>query len=76
MYISNKNINHIKMSDHEGGNDNGNDNGTDTCQAYQDLGDIISDQRDDCTNATCAAAVDFSASAAYYAASVCYSSKK
>jgi hypothetical protein len=60
------------MSDHEGGNDNG----TDTCQHFQDIGDIISDQRDDCPNATCAAAVDFSASAAYYAASACYSSKK
>jgi len=74
VYISNKNTNYIKMSDHEGGNDN--DNGTDSCQVYQDLGDIISDQRDDCPNAACAAAVDFSASAAYFAASACYSSKK
>ena len=54
----------------------GNDQGTDSCQIYQDLGDIISEQRDECPNAACAAAVDFSAAAAYYAAAACYSSKK
>ena len=64
------------MSDHEGGNDNGNDNGTDTCQHYENSGDIISDLRDDCPNATCAATVDFMAAADYFAASACYSSKK
>ena len=43
---------------------------------YQDLGDVISDQRDECNNYFCAAAVDFSSAAAYYAASSCYGSKK
>ena len=60
------------MSDKESGNDQGND----SCQAYQDLGDTISEQRDDCPNAACAVASDFSAAAAYFAASSCYGSKK
>ena len=54
----------------------GNEQGTDSCQIYQDLGDTISDQRDECTNYVCAAAVDFSAAAAYASAAACYSSKK
>ena len=53
----------------------GNDQGTDSCQYYQDVADTISDQRDDCNSSACAAAVDFSAAAAYYVASSCYSSK-
>ena len=36
---------------------------------YQDLGDTYSEQRDECNDAGCAAAMDFSAAAAYYAAS-------
>jgi hypothetical protein len=57
-------------------NENGNDHGNDSCQAYQDAGDTISDQRDECTNSTCAAAVDFSAAIDYFTAAACYSSKK
>ena len=53
----------------------GNDNGGDSCQIYQDLGDTYSEQRDECDNAGCAAAMDFSAAAAYYAASSCYDSQ-
>ena len=60
------------MSDHE----NGNDQGTDSCQVYQDQGDAISEQRDDCNSAVCAAAVDFSAAISYFTAAACYSSKK
>ena len=60
------------MSDHEGGNSQGND----SCQIYQDLGDTYSDQRDDCPNAGCAIASDFSAAASYYAAASCYNSNK
>ena len=59
------------MSDQESGANTGND----SCQVYQDYGDIISDQRDECNDAGCAAATDFSAAAAYYAASACYSNK-
>ena len=36
---------------------------------YQDLGDTYSEQRDECNDGGCAAAMDFSAAAAYYAAS-------
>ena len=57
------------MSDHEG-------NGYDSCKGYQDSGDTYSELRDDCPNAMCAAATDFSAAAAYTAAAICYSSKK
>ena len=59
------------MSDQESGGNTGND----SCQVYQDYADIISDQRDECNSAGCAAASDFSAAAAYYAASACYSKK-
>ena len=60
------------MSDKESGNDQGND----SCQVYQDYGDAISEQRDNCDTAACAVAVDFNAAAAYFAASSCYDSKK
>ena len=43
---------------------------------YQDLGDTYSEQRDECNDGRCAAAMDFSAAAAYYAASSCYNSSK
>ncbi len=43
---------------------------------YQDLGDTYSEQRDECNDAGCAAAMDFSAAGAYYAASSCYDSSK
>ena len=36
---------------------------------YQDLGDTYSEQRDELNDARCAVAMDFSAAAAYYAAS-------
>ena len=36
---------------------------------YQDLGDTYSEQRDEFNDARCAVAMDFSAAAAYYAAS-------
>ena len=48
----------------------------DQCQAYQDLGDMYSSQRDECNDAGCAIASDFSAAASYYAAANCYSSQK
>lgn len=54
----------------------GNAQGTDSCQIYQDLGDTISEQRDECNNSGCAVANDFSAAAAYFSAAACYSSKK
>ena len=54
----------------------GNNNGYDSCQYFQDLGDTISEQRDDCTNSACAVATDISAAIAYFTASACYSSKK
>jgi len=60
------------MSDKEGGNDQGGD----SCAGYSDLGDTYSELRDDCSNAACAVAMDFSAAGAYYAASECYSSQK
>ena len=47
----------------------GNDQGGDSCAGYSDLGDTYSELRDDCNDARCAAAMDFSAAAAYYAAS-------
>ena len=50
--------------------------GADSCAIYSDLGDTYSEQRDECPNAACAVAMDFSATAAYSAASACYSSKK
>lgn len=53
----------------------GNDQGYDSCQIYQDLGDTYSEQRDECNDSGCAAAMDFSAAAAYYTASHCYSNK-
>ena len=59
------------MSDKEVG-----DSGTDNCQMYQDLGDTYSEQRDECNDGGCAAAMDFSAAASYYAASSCYNSSK
>ncbi len=43
---------------------------------YQDLGDTYSEQRDECNDAGCAAAMDFSVAGAYYAASSCYDSSK
>lgn len=60
------------MSDKENENSQGND----TCQIYQDHADTISEQRDECTNATCAATTDFMAAIDYFTASACYSSKK
>ena len=36
---------------------------------YQDLSDTYREQRDECNDARCAVAMDFSAAAAYYAAS-------
>ena len=61
------------MSDKGSGNDQS--QGTDSCKYYEDLAETISEQRDECTNSGCAAAVDFSASAAYFKAASCYSSK-
>ena len=60
------------MSDKGDGNDQGND----TCQYFENLGDVYSEQRDECNDAGCAAASDFAAAASYYAAAACYSSKK
>ncbi len=56
-------------------NENGNEQGSDSCKVYQDLGDIYSEQRDECPNAACAVAYDISAAAAYFTASSCYSKK-
>ena len=54
----------------------GNDQGTDSCQQWEDNGDFMSSQRDECPNSSCAAVSDFMASFDYKAASACYSSKK
>ena len=59
------------MSDKDTGN-----SGYDSCQAYEDLGNTYSEQRDNCYDAGCATATDFSAAAAYYSAAACYNSKK
>ena len=53
--------------------DSGKNQGTDSCKIFSDLGDTISAERDNCDSSACAAAVDFSAAAAYFAASSCYS---
>ena len=58
-----------------GEEESGNDNGGDSCKIYEALGDTYSEQRDECNNAGCAAAMDFSAAAAYFAASNCYGSQ-
>lgn len=60
------------MSDKENGNNQGND----SCQIYEDHAETISEQRDECPNANCAAATDFMAAIDYFSASACYSSKK
>ena len=54
----------------------GNNKGYDRCQYFEDLGNTISEQRDDCTNSACAVATDISAAIDYFTASGCYSSKK
>ncbi len=60
------------MSDKE----NGNDQGHDSCQIHVDQAETISEQRDECPNANCAAATDFMAAIDYFTAAACYSSKK
>ena len=52
------------------------DKENDSCKVYEDSGDTYSEQRDECPNAACAAAMDFSAAASYYTAADCYGSKK